>query len=187
MRIDTTNRLIKLGDAQTDTLRFITPILLEYELTGDHIVTDNFKGAYLGTESDEEGELPNRLLLRYSPDKSDDFKSLDEKITSLPIALRDYDLKDDIVYVLDIENGSKLKLIENFYYGRYSQFDDKYKEDIIKFWGLEDDNGEDHITGILYKTEKGEQAYNEFFTEEMKENTADNELWPVPNMEHESL
>ena len=91
----------------------------------------------------------------------------------------DIDLKDGrIAYIFDTDDSTNISLFKQ---GRYSEFTEDFKNNLMHFWNLEIN---DPFHGILYKTEIGEQYYKDL-SKNYRNNTAKGEYYPKPDMEKE--
>lgn len=169
-------------EINNDTLRFLLPVLYEYGLTDTEFLIEELQGIFLFDKN--KADLGKNLFIKYKPSKSDRYAKIDAKITSLEGFKKDYDMDDCIMYVIDIESkfGPELEIFEK---GLFSEFSEEHKNRIKNFWGLGEDS-QDPLTGVLYHTEIGEK-YFKTLPEELQKLTAENELWPIPNMEYETV
>lgn len=167
---------MKLKDIKKNhTFRFLFPLLYENENKDSDFTTNEFNGIYLGTD-----KYKDKLILIYTPNDTQSFYDLDNRLTSLNTFNADIDLKDGkIAYIFDILNDN----INLFIEGKYSEFNNEYKQIIMKFWGLEEN---DPFHGILYKSKIGEQYYKDL-SKKHRDNTAKNEYYPKPDMDKEYL
>lgn len=163
-----------------DTLRFIFPVLNAHGLKDDDLIIEELIGVYL-TDANKP-DLKDSLLIRCNPSNTAGYSIVDAKITSLDDFRGDYDKGDSIVYILDISKyKDEINLIKQ---GKFSELPDSYKQLIVDFWGLKDLT--DPLSGVLWKTEVGEKHFKQL-SEEIQKLTSESELWPIPDMEYETL
>lgn len=170
---------------QNDTLRFLVPVLNEFEALDDLVITPNFKGAYI--KDTEHPEYDDCLLLQYEQSESENYNNAKIFIESLPYYESTYNKNNDVVYVLKITSDLFNKDLESFKKGKFTEFSTAQKHFIVSFWGLELLEGDDPLTGILNATELGKEVVYSKLSETLKNNTAENEIWPIPNMVRETL
>lgn len=170
---------------QNETLRFILPILNEFEIIDDEIIIDGLQGCYIGDSN--KPEYMNKLLLEYIPSTFPDYENVIKLLINLPIFITTYERKGNTIFVLDIKEEKYPGLLDIFMEGMYSKFSEYYKIQILRFWGLIDLGGEDPISGILYQTETGREFVYNKLSDKIKKLTAENEFWPKPTMSRETL
>lgn len=170
---------------QNDTLRFLVPVLNEFEATDDLIITPNFKGAYI--KDNEHPEYDDCLLLQYETVESDAYTNAKVFLESLPYYENVYSKDAYTIYVLKVISEFFNKSLEAFKKGKFTEFSTAQKHFIVSFWGLELLEGNDPLTGILNATELGKEIVYSKLSETLKNNTAENEIWPIPNMVRETL
>lgn len=126
----------------------------------------------------------NHLVLVY--ELNDDTIRFDQTL--------DFDKDIDFVKSVDIKGQNKIGYVisiperfkedvQLFLEGKYSQFSDELKQNILSFWTLENNN-DNELYGVLYKTESGKK-YGENSKEEGDE-FAEGEYWmkPDPKLEY---
>jgi hypothetical protein len=171
---------------QNETLRFILPILNEFEIIDDEVITDELQGCYIGDSS--KPEYMNKLLMEYIPrEGSPQYENVVKTLVNLPIFITSYERGGNTIFVLDIKEDKYPGLLDIFVAGMYSKFSEYYKLQILRFWGLIDLGGEDPISGILYQTETGREFVYNKLSDKIKKLTAENEFWPKPTMSRETL
>jgi hypothetical protein len=178
----TTTQVMENLKVRNDTLRFILPALNFYGLTDKDILIEGLQGVYIKTLINP--ELDNNLLIKYRPSKAIEYAKIDSSMTLLESFRGDFDVDESIVYIIDL-NPMFTKELNLILEGRYSELSDNYKQLIANFWGLKEDK-EDPLSSVLWKTEAGEQLFNQF-PENIQKLSASNEFWPRPVMEDESL
>ena len=162
---------------KNNTFRFLFPIMYDKDVNDYTFLKDEFEGIYL--HKDE-----NKLILLYRPTNTESFSNLDKQLVDLKHFDTDIDTKDGrIAYLYDIPAKYSHE-IEMFKQGLYSQFSENYRQQILDFWGLTE--GNDPLYGILVKNEIGKETFDEF-TQTIKDNTAEGEYYPKPNMDEEYL
>lgn len=175
-------KLLEAGKLN-ETTRFLIPILYTSDKTIDDnvIFIDEFKGASFGSNNDT---YNNKLILTYAPTSEEAYNRSNKLLTENKYFENSFDTEDgNINYVFDVYDKNK-EIVDNLFEGKYSEFSEAHKKDILKFWRL--DAGMDPLYGILYKTDVGESLLN-LFTDEVKERIAEGEYWPKPDIEKESL
>jgi len=186
MHVNTFKKLIELGNSQNNTLRFLTPLIYENGINSDNTVTEPFIGAYIKDKNTD--KCDDKLLLVYNFNGESD-KSVD-KVNNTLIKSKHFEdiyTKSDnrTVYIFDIPEN-KQPILKLFKEGKYTKFPSLYKTNVMKFWNLEE--GDDMFTYILYGVDENQMDKNVTeLTEEEQKNTIEKELWPVPDMELETL
>lgn len=167
-----------------ETTRFILPHLRnEFDtLTDSDIIIEGFEGAFLGKKSDE--SYTDNLIISYNPVNTDEYNRVDTLLTTSKNYIDSFDTEDgNINYIFQLEDSLKEdvnKLIE----GKYSELDDKLKQNILKFWKLS--SGTDPVYAILYKTPAGAELIN-LFDDSLKQLVVGDECWPKPDLTLEKL
>lgn len=175
-------QVIRDLEVNNDTLRFVLPVLNSQGLIDDDLVVEGLRGVFL--KDSNKPELGVNLFLKYKPSKSEEYVKADDKITALGGYVADYDEDDCIVYVIEIKEAFE-SVLKSFESGEFSQFSDEHKERIANFWQL-DDTKTDPLSGVIFQTEVGKEQYKTL-PEELQKLSAENELWPVPDMVTESM
>lgn len=175
-------QVLKDLKSNNDTLKFLLPVLSAHGIIDEDILIEGFKGVYL--QDANRSDLNDFLLIRYKPSKSDEYANIDAKIGLLGGFRGDYDVNDDIVYIVDIKDAFE-DVLKKFKAGEYSQFSTEHKQRVAKFWQLSDD-ANDPLSGVLYKTPVGEEQYQRLPLE-IQNLTAENELWPIPVIVDETI
>lgn len=175
-------QVLKDMEKKNSTLRFIVPLLNAYGLVDNDVIIDGLQGAFI--KDANKLELDTHLLIKYKPTKSEEYVKIDTSMTLLEAFRGDYDIDDSIVYIIEIYPtfDKAIKLIMD---GKYSQLNEEYKRLIANFWNL-NDNREDPLSAVLWKTKAGEKLFKAL-PEELQKLSANNEFWPAPVMENESL
>ena len=162
---------------KNNTFRFLFPIMYKKDVNDYTFLKDEFEGIYLHKED-------NKLILVYKPSNTESFNSLDKELVELKNFDTDVDMKDGrIAYIYKIPTRFQEE-VSKFKEGKYSEFSDKYKQQILDFWGLTE--GDDPVHGILMKNEVGKATFDKF-SKKHKNNTAKGEYYPKPNMDEEYL
>lgn len=161
------------------TFKFLFPLMYDKERNDESFIKKEFDSIYLGT-----GEYENKLILVYKPSNTSTFSELDSKLVSIKTFNTDIDLKDGkIAYVYNIPDKF-ISDLSSFKEGKYSEFSDKLKQQTLNFWGIT--KGDDSLYGILEKTDIAKKNFDKF-AKKYKDNTAEEEYYPKPNMDEEYL
>lgn len=175
-------QILKDLRVNNDTLRFLLPVLTAHGIVDNDILIEGFRGVYLQDENNL--DLGDNLFIRYTPLKTEEYANIDAKITALEGYTADYDMGDDIVYVIDIKESFE-NVLKTFKAGEYSQFSAAHKQRIAEFWQLAE-GANDPLSGVIHQTEVGKEQFQKL-PEEIQKLTAENELWPRPHMADETL
>lgn len=165
---------IKLDVNKTTT--FLLPILFPNSIH-DEIFSNYFKQAYIGLLDDE---MPtSSIVLEFddnniTPDVIEDFlKDLDPQADLIEI-------KDNLVF-LDLNKPYQHDAYDLFLRGKYSEFNEDIKKEILSFWKEED---EGLLYGILHNKSEIVDKYTPYLNKDiigdMKETNG--ESWPMPNL-----
>jgi len=114
---------------------------------------------------------------------TNDTKDLDEQFSKNDLFVDSIDIvgnEQKVGYIFNIPEQHK-NIIELFKEGKYSEFSDEYKQQVLSFWDI--DQSENVFHGILYKTQQGK----EYSEQEGEGDKAEGEYWPKPNMEMEQF
>jgi hypothetical protein len=161
---------------KNSSFRFLFPMI---PLKDKDLVTEQFRTIHLGT-----GEYEDKLIITYLPAQDTEFNELDSKIGEIKTLIKDQDLNDGrIAYIFNIPDKYE-KEIQLFKEGKYSEFSIDYKDQLLNFWGL--NREDDPFYGILYKTKVGKQYYEDL-SKKHRDNTAEEEYYPKPNMDNEII
>lgn len=175
-------QVLKNLERNNDTLKFLLPLLSAHGLTDDDFLIEGFRGVYLKDSNNV--DLGDNLFIRYKPSKDERYVLIDAKITALGGYTADYDLGEDIVYVIDIKDYFE-DVLKKFKAGEYSQFSQNHKTRITNFWQLAE-GANDPLSGVIYQTEVGKEQFKKL-PEEIQKLSAENELWPQPVIADETM
>lgn len=161
-----------LVEGHTNTTIFLLPILFPH-ITYDKLFSNYFEEAYVGMIDND--DYDDTIIFKFKEEED----VYVETLTSCKLL----ELKNNIV-IYNIPEEFKEEY-ENFLKGKYSKLIEESKQDILSFWG-EDENSP--LYGILYKTEKGKDFFTNIIDKKHKAQIlksldfSELEFWPPPNI-----
>lgn len=162
----------------TEATRFVLPMLYSKDRNDTFFITKNFENCYVGDVNHP--ELGKKIFLLYNYQMSVEYVKFERKIELMSEFETDYDYSEErqVMYVINIPD-EHVDDFQHFLAGRYTKFSNELKLKIIKFWGIEGDEGS-LFYGILYAndTAKENLLTNAYDSEE-------GEYWPKPDLTKE--
>ncbi len=183
---------MKSKHSRTQSTRFLMPLLYNVKLTKD-VKTFVFDSKFFANKwfincyLVDEGQIAkeNTIYLAYEIVISEEFEEFEEHLISHPsyVSNNNYDNKI-VVYTFEIPLVYERE-INLFKEGLYSEFSDRYKKEILYFWG-HDFSDNNVMYSILFKTEL---VLNEVMRTQVEplSTKESSEYWPRPNINDETF
>lgn len=160
----------------TYTTKFILPLLFKERIPHTKVLNENFINAYIADLEKKEND--DKIHLLFS-----DYPSI--ALTNLlPEPVTEYENNRGYVFVYDISEEYH-EDYWNFLTGKYSQFSENTKQNIIDFWGVEEDS---LLYGVLYK--KGDKIVKyckDHLKVDLTKSMPSVEWWSAPKIDREII
>jgi hypothetical protein len=129
----------------TEATKFVLPMLYTKDRTDEFFITKNFENCYIGDRNKE--ELGQGIFLLYNYKVDVKFVKFERSLELIPEYQTDYDYSNEnqVMFVYNIPEQFTDDF-EHFKLGNFHLFSDEYKQQILKFWGIEKTNS------FFYKT-----------------------------------
>lgn len=131
----------------TKATKFVLPMLYSKDRKDEFFITKFFENCYIGDKNHEELGQGIFLLYNYTMDVS--FIKFERSLELVPEYNTDYDYSDEnqVMFVYNIPEVHQ-ENFQHFKDGNFHLFSDDYKQQILKFWGIE--KGDNPFSNILY-------------------------------------
>jgi len=179
MSINTMNTIDNLNKdrrvPKTSTTKYILPMIFGNNYRSEEIIKNGFINAYLYKD--------DRLILVYK--LSEDNIGMDKNLKENDNYVGDLDLnKNSVGYIFQIPEEYK-EDVDKLKEGLNTKISDNHKENILRFWNLDEVKEDFYFRGILYGTDKGKEFYENHVDDKTK--VPEGEYFEKPDIEYEKF
>lgn len=131
----------------TKATKFVLPMLYSKNRTDEFFISKYFENCYIGDQNRQ--ELGHGIFILYNYVMDINFIKFERSLELVPEYHLDYDYgnENQVMFVFNIPEGQE-ENFKHFKAGNFHLFSDDYKQQVLKFWGIE--KGDNPFSNILY-------------------------------------